>query len=347
MIRRSAPLLGALLVGACLLSGCFESRYLAGQGLGQWHLFRARRRVADVLGDPSTDPRIKERLRLAMEARKFGVEVLGLRGGDSYTRFLPTGGRPIAWNVTAAPKDRLRPLTWHFPIVGTVPYLGFFDEKSARTMEKRLRDEGYDTYVRPVAGYSTIGLTSDPIYESMLDEGDARLVEVVLHEMLHGTLYLAGRSSWNESLASFIGVHGAAAFFAARGGDEAGRAVLVEAKQRELDEEKFGTFLAPLHDALTKLYAEPISRAEKLRRREEIFAQTRVRFAEMYPGRHSVFSDARLNNAVVASYGVYHRGAPEHEHLYRRLRGDLAAMVRLYKYAVENAEDPIAWLARF
>ncbi len=338
----------ALLLGATLCaSGCFESRYLAGQGLGQWRLFRARRRVSEVLGDPATDERTKARLRLAMEARKFGVEVLGLRGGDSYTRFLPTGGKPIAWNVTAAPKDRLRPRTWRFPIVGIVPYLGFFEEKGARQMEKQLRSEGYDTYVRPVAGYSTIGLTSDPIYESMLDEGDARLVEVVLHEMLHGTLYLAGRSAWNESLASFIGVHGAAAFFAARGGSEAGEVVLAEARQREVDEEKFGSFLAPLHDALTKLYAEPISREEKIRRREEVFAASRVRFAETYPGRRSIFSDARLNNAVVASYGVYHRGAPEHEHIYKRLRGDLATMVRLYKYAVESTPDPIAWLARF
>ena len=58
-------------------------------------------------------------------------------------------------------------------------------------------------------------------------------------------------------------------------------------------------------------------------------------------------SDARLNNAVVASFGVYHRSAPEHERIYRRLRGDLAQMVSLYKYAVENTDDPIGWLAKF
>ena len=334
----------------CLIStlgGCFEARYLAGQGLGQWRLFRARRRITEVLGDVNVDSRIKSRLRLAMEARKFGIEVLGLRGGDSYTRFLPTGGKPIAWNITAAPKDRLRPLVWRFPIVGAVPYLGFFDERQARKLQDSLRARDLDTYVRGVAGYSTIGIASDPIYESMLDESDARLVEVVLHEMLHGTLYLAGKSAWNESLASFVGVQGAALFFAQRGGDEAGRAVLAEAEQRKLDEKKFTTFLAPLRDALDKLYAEPASREEKLRRREEIFAATRTRFAELYPGRHSIFSDARLNNAVVASYGVYHDQANEHEHLYRRLRGDLTALVRLYKYAVDNTDDPIAWLAQY
>ena len=327
--------------------GCFEAKYLAKQGLGQWHLFRVRRSVVDVLADPHVDDRTKQRLRLAMEARAFGVDVLGLRGGDNYTRYLPTGGKPIAWNLTAAPKDRVRPLAWKFPIVGTVPYLGFFDEKDARKMQLKLRDQGYDTYMRPVAGYSTLGITSDPIYESMLDEGDARIVEVVLHEMLHGTMYLPGRSSWNESLASFVGVHGAAMFFARRGGDEAGRKVFDEARQREVEEARFSSYLAPIHAALEALYAEPISREEKLRRRAKIFDDARARFAEMYPGRRGVFTDPRLNNAVFASYGVYHQGAPEHEHLYVRLRGDLAQMVRMYKYAVESTEDPIAWLKQF
>jgi predicted aminopeptidase len=337
--------LGGLLVAS--LSGCFESRYLADQGVGQWRLFRARRRVSEVLGDPVVDERIKARLRLAMEARKFGVEVLGLRGGDNYTRFLPTGGKAVAWNLTAAPKDALRPKVWRFPIVGTVPYLGFFDEKKARKMQAALKAQDYDTYVRPVAGYSTIGLTSDPIYESMLDEGDARLVEVVLHEMLHGTMYLSGKSAWNESLASFVGVHGAAMFFAQRGGDEAAQAVYAEAEQRKLDEKKFSTFLAPIRDALEALYRQPISRAEKIEKRKDVFAMAKSRFLEMYPGRRSIFTDDRLNNAVMASYGVYHDKADEHEHLYRRVRGDLREFLRLYKYAIDNTSDPIEWLAQF
>lgn len=338
----------ALLLGVLTASGCFEARYLAGQGVGQWRLLRARRFVADVLDDPAVDARTKDRLRLAMEARKFGIEVLGLRGGDNFIRFLPTGGRAVAWNITAAPRDALRPLTFNFPIVGRVPYLGYFKEEDAKRMATKLRAAGYDTYVRPVAGYSTLGITSDPIYESMLDEGDARLVEVILHEMLHGTLYLAGHSSWNESLASFVGVQGAALFFAARGGDQAGRAVIEEAEHRKADEQRFSDYLAPLQEELRALYAQRISREEKLRRRELVFAHARQRFAEMYPGRRSIFSDdKRLNNAVFVSFGVYHDDSSEHEHLFKRLRGDLAAFVRFYKYAVDASDDPIGWLAQF
>jgi hypothetical protein len=61
-----------------------------------------------------------------------------------------------------------------------------------------------------------------------------------------------------------------------------------------------------------------------------------------------VFSDPqRLNNAVFVSYGVYHDDSGEHDHLFHRLRGDLPALVRFYKFAIEKLDDPLAWLAQF
>ena len=58
-------------------SGCWSGDYLAKQGLGQLRLLRARRRIEDVLHDPSVDPETKRRLRLAKAARDFGVRVIG------------------------------------------------------------------------------------------------------------------------------------------------------------------------------------------------------------------------------------------------------------------------------
>ena len=122
-----------------------------------------------MLGDPAVPETTKERLRLAMAARDFGIKVLGLRGGDAYTRYLETNGKPVAWNVSAAPKDRLRAVMYKFPITGRVPYLGFFKEADARREEARLNALDLDVYVRGVSGYSTLGITSDPIYSSMLE----------------------------------------------------------------------------------------------------------------------------------------------------------------------------------
>ena len=138
LMLRSRPmrsrLARVLLLGAILgeAAGCWTASYLAQQGGGQLRLLRERRRVADVLADPRVDAETKRRLRLAAAARDFGIRELGLRGDGNYTRFLDTHGAPVAWMVSAAPQDRLVPYRFRFPLVGALPYVGFFREADAR-----------------------------------------------------------------------------------------------------------------------------------------------------------------------------------------------------------------------
>lgn len=331
-------------------SGCWSGDYLAKQGLGQLRLLRARRRIDDVLRDPHVDAETKRRLTLAKQARDFGVRVIGLRGGDAFTRFVDSHGAPIAWDVTAAEKDRLQAHLNRFPIVGAIPYLGFFDKRDAEREAARLRKLDLDVYVRPVAGYSTLGITSDPIYSSMLDGPDARIVEVVLHEMTHATVYLPGHAEWNESLATVVGVEGAAAFFAARGDAQSAAALVAEARRREETQEQFARFLEPVVRRLERLYADPaLSRAEKVRRRQPIFAAARKQFLALFPPAPGhgpgAFAAQPLNNAVLLSFSIYHSSTPEQRRLLHALGGDLRAFVRLCKHAVEDEDDPLGYLA--
>lgn len=339
----------ALLFLFCL-TGCFESRYLMQQAGGQLHLLQSRRKIVDVLADPAVPEATKERLRLAMAARDFGIKVLGLRGGDAYTRYLETNGKPVAWNVSAAPKDRLRAVMYKFPITGRVPYLGFFKEADARREEARLKALDLDVYVRGVSGYSTLGITSDPVYSSMLEGPPARIVEVVLHEMLHGTLWLAGRGEWNESVATFVGYRGAALFFSQRSAAQAQK-ILEDARKREEITNRFSRFLEPFFKELEALYASPRTRGEKIEAREEVFSRLREEFVKQFPpppGRKpGGFATGPINNAVLAANAVYHRSTPEHARLFRAVGNDLAAFIRLYKHAVEDKDDPIGYLRGF
>lgn len=344
-----------LLVSLLLLgeAGCWSGNYLVQQGVGQLKLLRARRRITEVLADPTVDGKTKARLRLAVAARTFGVEVLGLRGGDTYTRYLETHGAPVAWNLSAAPKDKLKARLHHFPITGAVPYLGFFKEADARREEERQKAQGYDTYLRPVSGYSTLGITSDPVYSSMLEGGDAHIVEVVLHEMLHGTLYLKGKSEWNESVATFVGYTGAALFFAMSGatqGPAAAQKILAEAQRRRQAQERFSSFIVPVIKELEALYASPISREEKLQRREAVFDRAREAYLRMFPARPGKpgggFAKESLNNAVVVAHAVYHRSTGDHERLFKRVGRDLQAFIALYKKAADR-DDPLTWLKRY
>lgn len=341
----------SLAVVTTVASGCWSGDYLAKQGLGQLELLRTRRRITEVLRDPAVSAETKRRLELAKAARDFGVSALGLRGGDAFTRFVDSHGEPIAWNVTAAPKDRLVPHLNTFPIVGAVPYLGFFDPADARREAARLQALGLDVYVRPVAGYSTLGITSDPIYSSMLDGSDARIVEVVLHEMTHATVFLAGHAEWNESLATVVGVAGAAAFFAARGQATAAARLVESARERESDQEAFARFLAPVVQQLRRLYADPtLSRAEKLRRRESLFAAAQTQYRSLFPPPPGYgpgpFAAQPLNNAVILSFSIYQSSTPQQRQLLRAVGGNLRTLLALCKHAVADEVYPLRYLAR-
>jgi predicted aminopeptidase len=353
---RSSTSHAVALLALSLSSGCWTAGYLAQQGVGQLRLMQSRRKIPEVLADPTVEPETKRRLKLAVSARNFGVEVLGLRKSDSYTRFVDTHGLALAWNVWAAPKDSLRPIRHKFAVAGAVPYLGFFREEDAKRVEARLRAQGYDTYVGEVSGYSTLGITSDPVFSSMLEGSPAHIVEVTLHEMLHGTLYLPGHSDWNESLATFVGLNGAALFFTMTGGGaHAAQQVFAEAEARRQRAEEFSRFLEPWLKELEALYASARPREEKVRERELVFARLQEAFRARFPaasvsgpGRHpSIFATGPINNALLSLQTTYHRAGPDHDRILAKLHGNLAAFIRLYKHAVQDTDAPIAFLAAY
>jgi predicted aminopeptidase len=378
-LHRPSPLiiravaLGALVLG---LPGCFTLRYLGRQGLDQLTLLRERRKVSDVIDDPQTPAFVRRRLELAMAARRFGIEVLGLRGGAEFTRYLDTHG-PVAYNLTAAYRTRLKALEWRFPLVGRVPYLGFFTVKAAREESKRLQAEGYDTYLRPVGGFSSLGYILSPIYAAMIEEkgprGDLRTVETMLHEMAHTTAWIGSASDLNESYATVVGNRGAVLFFKSRGEAVPGAEPKPETKDDAKPETKndpeeeerrgraFATWLRGVFQRLQGLYDQAAKErwpeAETLRRRDEAFREIQEDYRTRFPPpRYERLARGPINNAVLLSFGVYHLGTtgdvkPKKKETRRRLQedllasvdGDLRAYVGLYRRAQERV-DGARWL---
>ncbi len=307
-----------------------------------------RRRIVDVLADPALPAETRRRLELAWRARQFGIDKLGLRDGDNFDRYVETNGAPIAWNLTAAYADRLELVSLQaFRSSAPCPISGFSKRPTPRPWPTSCAHAGSTSRCRyPVAGYSTLGYFADPIYSSMLDGPDERIVEVVLHEMLHGTVYIKGESSFNESLATFVGLQGAALFFSAAKGQQAGRAVLEEADEATRFEEAFSDFLRGVLAQLKALYAEPISHAEKLTRRQAVFAAAQVEYRRRFPpapNETATFLAEPLNNALLLSYAVYHEDSGLHRQLFARVGNNLAAFVRLYRVAAKRREAQ-AWL---
>ncbi|WP_090148927.1 aminopeptidase [Dyadobacter soli] len=190
------------------------------QAKGQMGILTQVEDVEDVLASKTFPDSLKARIRLIEEIKKFGVDSLGLTPSDNYTTFYNQHGRPLIWLITASPRYKVEPHQWHFPIVGTFPYKGYFDSTRAVAEEKTLIDNGLDTDIGEVSAWSTLGYLKDPILSSMLRRRDGSLANLILHELTHGTLFVKNNLELNENLASFVGDQGAIRFLKYKYGAE-------------------------------------------------------------------------------------------------------------------------------
>ncbi|HLF92806.1 MAG TPA: aminopeptidase [Planctomycetota bacterium] len=260
-MRRLVALLFPLAFGGC---------YLLKQAGGQIDILLHSRDVEEMLADPSVPPATKEKLRLVRDIKEFGEREMGLTPSANYTTFYDTVGRPVTFIVTACAKDSFRPYTWWFPIVGDVPYKGFFNRDDAVAEARALRAEGYDVSLGSAAAYSTLGYFKDPVLSTMLDIPAEHLAALILHELTHGTIFLPGGADFNEGLASFVGWQGALEFARrsrGTGSAEYDRTVEAFAQEQQRDARALGLFAS-----LDRLYRSSVPRETKLAERERIFA---------------------------------------------------------------------------
>lgn len=188
-------------------SGCFTLGYLGQAGVGQLDLIRRGKPIAKVVNDERQPRRVRYLLAQVKRVKAWG-QARGLEPTESYKRYSDLGRRAAVWVVQGCAPLAFEVRRWSFPIVGSVPYLGFFDEAKARAYAAELaREEGLDVAVRGAAAYSTLGWFNDPVLSTMLGEGPEALgdlAETILHESVHATVYLPNQSAFDESLASFV-----------------------------------------------------------------------------------------------------------------------------------------------
>lgn len=326
--------------------------YVVRAGLAEARILSGRRPLAEVVRDPATDARTRGKLVLAIEARAWARDTLRLDVGDAYTSFTQLDSDTLALVLSAAYQDRLASKTWWFPIVGSVPYRGFFDEEKALAEERKLAAEGLDTYLRPTAAFSTLGWFADPLLSSIVREDEVDLIETILHELSHNHLFVPGQVRFNESFATFVGRVGAIDFYCRRAGGGSDTVWCTRAQARWRDFQRFSRWLDGLVVDLQTLYADTsLSAEQKVERREQIAARHRARFAaEFQPAMESYtrwgFVEQPLNNAILLGQMLYYHRLPDFQALLDTHGGDLAAAVAALKEGVDGVTDPFDLLPR-
>jgi predicted aminopeptidase len=337
-------MLALLLLGAC------SPLYVIRAGYEEAKILAARESIAELVGDSATPPATRDKLRLVLEARTFAENTLNLDVGDSYTTFSQVDSDTLALVLSGAHRDRFEPYTWWFPIVGRVPYKGYFSEEQAKEAQAGLIRKGFDAYIRPTAAFSTLGWFNDPLVSTLLRYDSVSLANTVIHELLHNSIYLSGEAFFNESFAQFVGGRGAIDFFCGRYG--AGSDLCARATAAWQDELVFGEFLSGVVADLEALYGRTdITSDDKIRLREPIFERARQTFlTDVQPRFRRLsfgsFIDQPINNATLISRRLYYHRLDLFERVYHATGGDLPRVISSIIAAAESADDPYTAVER-
>ncbi|WP_236612875.1 aminopeptidase [Cesiribacter andamanensis] len=307
------------------------------QGRGQLEVLWNARPLEEVLQDPAVPDSLKQRLLLIGDIREWGVARLGLKETNNYTTLYDQKGQEILWVITACHPYKLENREWRFPVVGTVSYKGFFDHERALAEKAELDAAGWDTHIRPVSAWSTLGWFRDPILSNMLFRPEGDVANTVLHELTHATIFVKDSLMFNENLASFIGHQGALLFLKDRFGPQG--EPLQRYQERYQDRHLFSQHVLRGLSRLDSLYSsfpeslpEPQKQAQKQALIQQIIDETAALPLHRAEDWRRFFAEQQPNNAYFMSYERYSGGLEELETAFEEeFGGDLTQFLTYYK----------------
>jgi predicted aminopeptidase len=324
------------------LAGC-ELHYFAHAAYVEAHLLWNRRSISRVLQEPDLSPVQRRRLQTVLQVRDFAANKLGLRVGGAYQTVTEVDQNATVWVLMASPRDSLSPYLWWFPIVGYVPYRGYFSRASAETAARAMQAKGYDTFVRPAIAFSSLGFFDDPVLSNMLQLSRPELAGVLIHELFHRTFFLKNDVTFDESSANWVGSRGALDFFVETEGP--GSPDAAAAREIYSSDMKFAAFLSQQQVRLIKLYQSGLPMDEILKRRVTLFAEIKADYRRFKPLLSALerfdLDQQELNNAVLMNYLIYFHDLNRFAFLEHIHRGDMSATIRaIIELAGSEPHDP-------
>lgn len=337
--------LGVLLaLGLVLLLVTPLGRYLLRAGYEEAGILVARRPIALLVADTSVDAATRAKLQLVLEARAFAEDSLGLPAGKTFTLFTQLRTDTLVLLLSGARPDWLEPVLWRFPLVGRLPYKGFFRPSDALAAESALRTRGFDTYLRPASAFSTLGWFNDPLLSTTLAQDSVTLVNTVIHELTHNRYFAAGEATFNESFANFVGARGAEMFFRSRGDS----LNALRADARWADDRVLAAFWGQLYrglDSTFRLHPGDSLRERRITLRDSAYTAARRALVDsIAPLWRTIVpryaEQVRLDNAALLARRVYLTGTEEFELVWeaegRALRSTIDAVIARHRASAQG-----------
>jgi len=318
--------------------------YVMRAGVEEAKILSRRRPIVDVARDPGTTEEVRRKLALVLEARNFAARRLDLNVGESYTTYSWIDRDTLALVVSAAHRDRFEAHTWWFPIVGSVPYKGYFSLAAAEREARKLEAKGLDTYIRTTSAFSTLGWFNDPLLSTLMRYDDVSLAATVIHEVTHNTLYLPSQVAFNESFATFVGDRGAIEYFCLLEGEAGDRCR--KARADWADNLVFGRFLERLVSGMEAVYRRTdLTAEERIAGRDLVLEEERRRFlTESAPSLHNlgyrVMVAEELNNAQLIAWRLYYDRLHLFDAAWDRHGRDVRRTVAAIREATAGGGDP-------
>ena len=310
-------------------TGCQTIAYYSQAAKGQAQVLFGQKRISGMIKDPEVSLKLKDRLKLVLELRKFARNELKMNPKGNYLKYRNLNRKYVLWVVYAAPPLSVKLKTWWYPVAGKFTSRGFFAEADARKFAADLQEEGMDVYVGGAPAYSTLGWFNDPVLNTFIHYPDADLAELIFHELAHHHLFVSGDATFNESFATAVAQIGVARWLKTNRGTEQHDVYLARCDRRH----NLSELLAVSRSNLKKLFSSNKTEQEKREGKKELIAALKkdlVALSESDPAyrKLAVWARRTINNAVLGARSVYHRRVPAFYALYEQNDQDMEAFLK-------------------
>ena len=334
------------------LTACADLNYLWNSSKGQLDLFlkkvplKKARKIYSLTDEEAT------KISLVPEIKNYAKNTLKMDIDDQiYSSYVQLDKPYVTYLLRVSPAYELKAYTWTFPIVGTVPYKGFFKKEDAIKEAKSFSKEKYDVLVRGVSAYSTLGWFEDSILSSMLRYDEVNFTTVIFHELAHTVLFFKDHINFNERFAEFVGRKATLSFYKYREEGEDSKKVKDMLNSWE-DELTFSSFMVSEYEKLDQWYKDnkghitPEQKENRIKEIQDRFVQEIQ--PQLLTDHYDYFSQIELNNAILLSYRSYNFKMEEFEALFNssEINGNIKAFID-FCFQFQAEKDPESALSLF